>query len=195
MSEEHPRRHLELLSNGLGRSVELALLGSAEPAAQEYDDTGLLQVGELARLTGKTVRALHLYEGLGLLRPVQRSECGYRLYSAESVIRVRWIVKLQHLGLSLAEIQELARAHEECESAHGAAAQLGAVYRAKLVEARARLAQLRELERELAASVRFLESCDTSCQHSVAQSIGCQTCDLHGASSTPPELVAGARAH
>ncbi len=41
----------------------------------------LLKVGELAKRTGKTVRAVHLYEELGLLDPAVRSKGGFRLYS------------------------------------------------------------------------------------------------------------------
>ena len=45
----------------------------------------LLKVGELARRTGKTVRAIHLYEELGLLTPAVRSKGGFRLYSGRAV--------------------------------------------------------------------------------------------------------------
>src|SRR5437870_9819188 len=67
----------------------------------------LLRIGDLARLTGKTVRAIHLYEELGLLRPTSRSSGGFRLYEASAVERVRWIDLLHGLGFSLAEMREL----------------------------------------------------------------------------------------
>ena len=60
-----------------------------------------LRVGELARRTGKTVRALHLYEELGLLRPVHRSKGGFRLFAPSSVKRVQWIGKLQDAGFQV----------------------------------------------------------------------------------------------
>ena len=41
----------------------------------------LLKVGELAKRTGKTVRAVHLYEELGLLTPAVRSKGGFRSVS------------------------------------------------------------------------------------------------------------------
>ena len=78
---------------------------------------GLIQVGELAKATGKTVRAIHLYEELGLLRPANRSKGRYRLFSADAELRVRWIGKLQSLGLSLTEIQDLVRDQEGSDSA------------------------------------------------------------------------------
>ena len=42
-------------------------------------------VGQLARLTGLTVRALHHYHAIGLLEPSQRSDSGYRLYTQAAV--------------------------------------------------------------------------------------------------------------
>src|SRR5262245_3521242 len=66
-----------------------------------------LRVGELAKQTGKTVRALHLYEEMGLLQPVHRSKGGFRLYAPSAVERVVWIGKLQDAGFSLHQLQEL----------------------------------------------------------------------------------------
>src|SRR5437867_13260437 len=69
----------------------------------------LLRVGDLARLTGKTVRAIHLYEELGLLRPATRSSGGFRLYERSAVDRMRWIDLLHNMGFSLQEMAELLR--------------------------------------------------------------------------------------
>ena len=67
----------------------------------EFEEEQLLQVGELAKATDKTVRAIHLYESMGLIEPVRRSKGRYRLFSPDTKVRVRWISKLQSLGLSL----------------------------------------------------------------------------------------------
>jgi DNA-binding transcriptional MerR regulator len=64
----------------------------------------LLKVGELARRTGLTVRTLHHYDDIGLLRPSARSESDYRLYNQADVGRLHAIQALRHLGLSLADI-------------------------------------------------------------------------------------------
>lgn len=68
----------------------------------------LLRVGELARRTGLTVRTLHHYDELGLLRPACRSSTvsgpGYRLYGPAEVERLTRILLLRRLGLSLEEI-------------------------------------------------------------------------------------------
>jgi DNA-binding transcriptional MerR regulator len=66
-----------------------------------------LKVGELARSTGLTVRTLHHYDEIGLLKPSGRSESGYRLYGEDDVARLHAIQALRHLGLPLAEIGPL----------------------------------------------------------------------------------------
>ncbi len=64
----------------------------------------LLKVGELAKRTGLTVRALHHYDSIGLLRPSERSDSGYRLYSRDDVARLHGIQTLRRAGLSLADV-------------------------------------------------------------------------------------------
>jgi DNA-binding transcriptional MerR regulator len=64
-----------------------------------------MQVGELARRTGLTIRALHHYHQIGLLKPSLSTEGGYRLYTAADVARLQQIMSLRQLGFSLEEIR------------------------------------------------------------------------------------------
>src|SRR6202158_5186061 len=79
---------------------EGSTLRSLEDARERRD---LMQIGDLARETGKTVRAIHLYEELGLLAPAGRSKGRFRLYNREALLRIRWIGKLQEMGFSLSD--------------------------------------------------------------------------------------------
>ena len=63
-----------------------------------------LKIGELARRTGLTVRALHHYDDIGLLKPSARTDSGYRLYAREDIARLYRIQALQRLDVSLADI-------------------------------------------------------------------------------------------
>ena len=65
--------------------------------------------GDLARETSKTVRAIHLYEEMELLKPAGRSKGRYRLYGPEALVRIRWIGKLQDLGFSLTDIKAIVK--------------------------------------------------------------------------------------
>src|ERR1044071_3706728 len=120
-----------------------------EASERELSEEELLQVGELARATGKTVRAIHLYEELGLLKAHERSKGRYRLFTPDAVVRVRWIGKLQSLGLSLTEIQGIERARSNVPSAQSAAARLRELYEAKLLETKSKIEELRALESEI----------------------------------------------
>ena len=57
-----------------------------------------LKVGELARRTGLTVRTLHHYDAIGLLRPSLHTEAGYRLYTAGDIARLQQVISLRQLG-------------------------------------------------------------------------------------------------
>jgi DNA-binding transcriptional MerR regulator len=65
-----------------------------------------LKVGELAKRTGMTVRALHHYDEIGLLRPSLHTESGHRLYTVADVGRLQQILSLRQLGFALEEIRD-----------------------------------------------------------------------------------------
>ena len=64
-------------------------------------------VGDVARLSGVTVRTLHHYDAIGLLAPSGRTGAGYREYSAKDVERLEQIVAYRACGLSLGRIAEV----------------------------------------------------------------------------------------
>jgi DNA-binding transcriptional MerR regulator len=61
-------------------------------------------VGELAKLTGVTVRTLHHYDEIGLVTPSQRTAAGYRLYGERDVLRLQQVLVHRELGLPLEQI-------------------------------------------------------------------------------------------
>jgi DNA-binding transcriptional MerR regulator len=67
----------------------------------------LYKAKEFAERAGVTVRALHLYDRMGLLPPAQRTQSGYRLYGHAELERLEQIVALRFIGFSLQEINEL----------------------------------------------------------------------------------------
>lgn len=73
----------------------------------KQDADVLYQVNQFAELAGVTVRALHHYDRLGLLKPSRRSHGGYRLYSNRDLARLEQIVVLKFLGLPLKQIRDL----------------------------------------------------------------------------------------
>ena len=181
--------HLNLVPSQ-GPSAFSEHAGSSGHAGLEVDESLLLQVGELARATGKTVRAIHLYESMGLIQQARRSKGRYRLFAPEAKGRIEWINKLQLIGLSLTEIQTIVQQRKQSDSASRAARELKDVYSAKLEDVRREMAKLRGLEAELEASLSFLETCAADCCRSQTLD-GCASCS-HG-SAGMPSLVVGAR--
>lgn len=64
-------------------------------------------VKEVSRLTGVSVRALHHYDAIGLLKPSRVTDAGYRLYDEAALERLYMILVFRELGLSLKDIQSL----------------------------------------------------------------------------------------
>jgi DNA-binding transcriptional MerR regulator len=67
---------------------------------------GALKVGQLARRTGLTVRTLHHYDEIGLLKPSLHTEAGHRLYTAGDVARLQQVLSLRQLGFALEEVRD-----------------------------------------------------------------------------------------
>lgn len=65
-----------------------------------------IRIGRLAERTGLSIRTLHYYDEIGLLKPSQRTESGHRLYDKEDVVRLGKIISLRALDFSLEEIGE-----------------------------------------------------------------------------------------
>jgi DNA-binding transcriptional MerR regulator len=62
-------------------------------------------IGEFAKKTGQTIRTLHYYDEIGILKPSCVSSSGRRFYSEDEIITLQKIVALKFLGFSLEEIK------------------------------------------------------------------------------------------
>src|ERR1051325_4603224 len=70
-------------------------------------DEKLFKTREFAKLAGVTVRALHHYDRLRLLKPSRYTRAGYRLYSERDFARLEQIVALKFIGFPLKEIKRI----------------------------------------------------------------------------------------
>src|SRR5713101_3829267 len=68
---------------------------------------GGLRIGELARKTGVTAKAIRFYERRRVLPPARRAANGYRLYGDDAVEMLAFIKQATGLGLTLAEIKDI----------------------------------------------------------------------------------------
>jgi DNA-binding transcriptional MerR regulator len=102
-----------------------------------------MTVGELAEMSGVTVRTLHHYDEIGLLVPSVRSAAGYRIYTGGEVDRLQIILTYRELGLGLGEIAAAI-------DTPGASADLLRAAREQIDE---RIAKLRAIARSLDAAM------------------------------------------
>jgi DNA-binding transcriptional MerR regulator len=161
----------------------MALISNGNPSAQ------LLRVGDLVKATGKTARAIHFYEELGLLQPASRSSGGFRLFDSSAIERVKWIDSLHGLGFSLQEMREVLKNWWTSEEGPAAMADLRSLFVRKLEETREALRRHEQLACELEEGLRYLETCENcAAPGSVHVCVNCRQ-DHGGAEAST--LVAG----
>ncbi len=66
-----------------------------------------VQIGELAKSLNITTRTIRYYEEIGLMGKTERLGGGTRTYSKDDILRLKFILKLKNLGISLKEIEKL----------------------------------------------------------------------------------------
>ena len=130
--------------------------------------TAAIQIGELSRRTSCNIETIRYYERIGLL-PVTPRRGRYRSYGREDVARLGFVRRARELGFTLDEVRALlglaAGGQASCTEVRELAA-------SHLQDVRARIADLRRMERVLADSVR---ACDAG------QDPGCPLLDALGA--------------
>ena len=106
-------------------------------------------IGQVCEQTGLSARTIRYYEELGLLPGVRRRSGGRRVYGADKVERLRFIQRLQLLGLALAEIRELNDVHAIAGSTAAMLDRLDEVLAQRLAELDARSGELAGLRDEI----------------------------------------------
>jgi MerR family transcriptional regulator, thiopeptide resistance regulator len=116
---------------------------------------GHWKIGELARIAGVTVRALHHYDSVGLLQPSERTHGGHRLYSAADVQRLYKLLALRRVGLPLEEIGPLLDSEDGLRDS----------VRRHLARVEQQLGALEELRLRLTRLLDALDGDEDSTQH------------------------------
>lgn len=115
--------------------------------------TGAIQIGELSRRTGCNIETIRYYERIGLL-PIPQRRGRYRSYVREDVARLGFVRRARELGFTLDEVRALLGL---AVGDQGSCADVRALAASHLTDVRARIADLKRMERVLTESVR---ACD-----------------------------------
>lgn len=105
-----------------------------------------MKIGELAGRAGTSVKTIRYYDRIGVLRPQERSDSGYRLYGEEALDRFRFVRTAQAVGLRLGEIRQIVALRDRGETPCAFVADLIGRRAAQLD---ARIAELEGLRDEL----------------------------------------------
>jgi MerR family transcriptional regulator, mercuric resistance operon regulatory protein len=141
----------------------------------------VLSIGELSRRSGVNIETIRYYERIKMLSAPPRTASGRRVYGPAETRSLAFIRRSRELGFTLDEIRALlALSTENGKAACGEVRELAAGH---LGEIRAKIADLRAMERVLAEAVR---SCDAG------ELPGCPLIDVLFASA-PLHIVGGRR--
>ncbi len=117
----------------------------------------VLSIGALAKAAGVTTPTMRYYEDIGLLPKPARSASGQRVYDESDVERVTFIRRCRDFGFSIDQVRLLSSLSispdRDC-------AEVRDIAHEHLTDVRAKLAELKALEQDLAG---FVDRCDAAC--------------------------------
>jgi DNA-binding transcriptional MerR regulator len=116
-----------------------------------------LKIGALAEWTGTNAPTIRYYEEIGLLRAADRQSGGQRVYGDADVKRLTFIRRCREFGFSIDQVRSLVALVQDPQSSCMHARDLAQEH---LAAVRAKLTELKALERSIAA---FVAGCDSSC--------------------------------
>ena len=114
------------------------------------EETGRIAIGALSKHTGTNIETIRYYERVALLPAPTRSSGGYRLYGNDHLKRLNFIRRARALGFSIGEVRTLLRLADKRKRP---CAEVRIVAEAHLKDVRAKIADLRRMERVLKATV------------------------------------------
>ena len=119
----------------------------------------LLKIGEIAKRTGKSVRAIRFYEELGLIGSAEHTKGGFRLFNEDAVRRMQLVDKFHQLGFPLEEIATIVSAYR-CGTGDEAHHTLKPLLERSLKTINDKIALLEDFRKEVQSSLRFVCDCE-----------------------------------
>lgn len=145
-------------------------------------DDVLLRIGEIAAFFGVSVKAMRVYEKMGILKPVKVDEAtGYRYYHADQVKQLDALLELRELGFTLSEIKGLLENGMTPDRYMEVLAHKKIMWQEKMAQAQTRIDTIDEIIEKLATSkppVKLHELTEEERAHLLSQ-LACLDVNLH----------------
>lgn len=142
----------------------------------DLDADSPLSTGDMARMSGSTLRTVRFYESEGLIAPVGRSDGGRRQFARSELEKLRLALDLREAGLSIHEIKELFELKQRFPDPRKATAEVSEILNRQVDAMQRKIATLRRLREELATMVTVISECGL-CEGSRWPN-HCQGCDV-----------------
>lgn len=117
--------------------------------APEQEADQLITIGEVARMLDVTTRTLRYWEEMEVIEASHRSEGGNRLYTPYMVRRMKFIIKLKELGLTIKEMQELGSAYGEARKTENMIPRLVEILDSHINKVDEKMANLASLRKDI----------------------------------------------
>ncbi len=141
-----------------------------------HRQNGLMQIGELAKRAGTTLRTVRYYEELGLLNHVVRTKGGFRLYDDGELRKLELVRDLQALDFPLARIRSLFHRKREARRGAELAGEVREALLTQLHDMDGRIARYRAMRAALLETMDMVEVC-AKCQLRPTPDV-CWSCPL-----------------
>jgi MerR family transcriptional regulator, repressor of the yfmOP operon len=116
---------------------------------KQTTDEMVIPIGELAVSLGLTARTLRYWEEVGIIEAVQRADGATRGYTSEVVGRIKFILKLKELGLTIKEMQGLYAAYGEAKQTENMIPRLIEILDVHIHKVDEKMAKLASLRKEV----------------------------------------------
>lgn len=137
---------------------------------------GLLTTGDMARLSGSTLRTVRFYEEEGLVAPVERADRGHRHFEQSQLRKLELALHLREAGMSIADVKRLFGLKSGSGDPDLATRGMTDALRQQVADLGEKIAKLQQLEQELTEMMRTIAGCE-SCTH-VGFPQRCERCDV-----------------
>lgn len=161
---------------------------AAEGGGRGVRRGGLLTTGDMARLSHNTLRTVRFYEETGILRPVQRTDGGHRLFARSELVKLELVSELRAAGFSLEEIRELLETKQRACDGAGASRDVLGRLSGQIERMSQRIDVLTKLRDDLVAARGILSSCQ-SCTENHLYPDGCGHCRVMTEAALLPRTV------
>jgi MerR family Zn(II)-responsive transcriptional regulator of zntA len=136
----------------------------------------LFQIGQVSKKARVTLRTIRYYEELGLIEPLVRTKGGFRLYTEESIERLRFIQGLKLLDFPLSKIKEMFKIRQMARSGDEASHRIMRLLQSQQREAIKKKGQYEKMLQEIQATMELVTGCygcETKPSHEA-----CRSCEI-----------------